>query len=117
VKNKFVQALVVMFKLEYPDEWPSFFSDLFMLLKSTGCTALFTLFHLRASAATTPSHGILNSPLFMAAATPAGLVMVDMFLRIMASIDQLVINSDAVRSSAEIAHASDIVPSSSLLAS
>jgi hypothetical protein len=53
----------------------------------------------------------------MYAATPAGLVMVDMFLRIMASIDQLVINSDAVRSSAEIAHASDIVPSSSLLAS
>lgn len=77
VKNKFVQALVVMFKLEYPEEWPSFFSDLFMLLKSTG-------------------------------STPAGLVMVDMFLRIMASIDQLVINSDAVRSSAEIAHASDI---------
>jgi hypothetical protein len=42
VKNKFVQALVVMFKLEYPDEWPSFFSDLFMLLKSTGCTPFST---------------------------------------------------------------------------
>jgi len=42
VKNKFVQALVVMFKLEYPDEWPSFFSDLFMLLKSSGCTPFST---------------------------------------------------------------------------
>jgi hypothetical protein len=105
VKNKFVQAFVVLFRLEYPEQWPSFFSDLFALLKSSGCMCLpFTAVFNNLFNEIISFIYILSNT-----ATPSGLVIVDMFLRIMASIDQLVINSDAVRSSSEIAHASQIV--------
>ncbi|KAL6076211.1 Karyopherin transporter [Balamuthia mandrillaris] len=67
VKNKFAQALALLFKLEYLREWPSFFQDLFGLLQK-------------------------------------GPSVLDVFLRLIRAIDQHVVSSDVVRSTAELAH-------------
>lgn len=82
VKNKFAQVLVLLFHLEYPEGWPTFFSELLELLS-------------------------------------VGPVMVDMFLRIIETIDRLVVSSETIRpSSSGIAQHTLIVkiPCTSLFA-
>lgn len=78
IKNKFAQVIVLTFKSEYPDHWPTFFQELFSLLQ-------------------------------------LGPVLIDMFLRIMDSIDRLIVNSEVIRSNGEMAQHTLIVHNSVLV--
>jgi hypothetical protein len=33
VRNKFAQTVALLFKMEYPREWPNFFSEMFYILQ------------------------------------------------------------------------------------
>ncbi|KYQ90623.1 armadillo-like helical domain-containing protein [Tieghemostelium lacteum] len=66
IKNKYAQVVVLLFKQEYPDQWPEFFDEFL---------------------------GTLNS----------GPLSIDMFLRILKSIDEEVVSFDVYRSQTELA--------------
>eukprot|EP01116_Phalansterium_solitarium_P022835 TRINITY_DN7699_c0_g1_i3.p1 TRINITY_DN7699_c0_g1~~TRINITY_DN7699_c0_g1_i3.p1 ORF type:complete len:352 (+),score=158.80 TRINITY_DN7699_c0_g1_i3:157-1212(+) len=61
IKNKFALVLVLLFKQEFPEKWPSFFTDLFSCLSF-------------------------------------GLPLIDMFLRILKTIDEEVVSREVTRS-------------------
>jgi len=67
IRNKFAQVLVIFFKATYPQEWPTFFTDILSYL------------HLGPS-------------------------LIDIFLRIMRSIDEEVVSNEVPRNTTEVAH-------------
>lgn len=71
IKNKYAQIIVLLFKVEFPDTWPSFFTD-------------------------------------MLASLSRGPAMIDIFLRILKTIDEEVVSPEVHRSPAELAHSSRI---------
>jgi len=66
IKNKFAQVLVLVFKIDYPQDWTTFFVQLLSLV-------------------------------------PRGPVMVDMFLRIMKTIDDEIISNELSRNNTNVA--------------
>ena len=68
IRNVFAKTLVCVFRSEYPEQWPTFFSDVFGVMQSAGST--------EGDAGN--SHFIQN-------------LMKDYFLRILLAIDELVV--------------------------
>ena len=91
IKNKFVHCLVLLFKAEYPENWPTFFNnDVLSMLQIGGIG------------------GVDGADL--GAHIPTQIIMLDFFLRMLQTIDEEVVSTDVPRSNSEAAHNTTIVP-------